>query len=785
MKTVYNYILVSALAIATIGCTHEEFNPTIPSEANGNEVKFGMSLDVPDTKTIYGPESNNAFPIYWSQGDKVLVASPQCAVTNAEYEVTPVSGQSYAEALNKTGAAGVQWGSTNADFYSVYPSTNSSWSSLTASNVTAKLNIASQQNANLVLDGTTYNAADMSNVIMYAQTNNVENGKTVDLKYKPYSTMIEFEMKIAENTDEQGNPTGFGSIKVLSLTLTAPTDIALTGDFRLQFNGSDVPTITAAGNNGNSIKMDLATQPLLDKNNQTLKAKLAMIPISGIETLENWTIAVDVLNGTDTKVTTHTKTMNIESALVPGKIHKIKLPKFKSTSSWNPSLDNWIPTLYDYKNIYLTELSLPGAWYAGAKVTDGYQDTQSITDLWNAGVRAFAVETKCVTPVQFGLRPKSVPTNIVVSGTADNANLISSEPGTNTLNTGSGNENIYKVGDDNITLKTIFEDIITCLKAQEADETKEPEFAVLVLSYADGGTTGNRPVDYGAWLELLYDSYNSLSDENKGYIYSSTITANTTVNDVLNKLIVKVNVDAFIAMGGYVYQKGLTFTDEKTFSYKNNLPALLSYNPFLSQIGSDYYSDPLFSKLSWKNWTDAEEPYRSYTTSYNNTDFWWCFSSANRTGENTTDIPTYEQRQTTLRAMIGHTQEIAASGNHNVWFYFNAGGTQATAINSDTDAKSFAAEMNPWLLEVIRLKSNGGTDTNGYYTGTKGTYVESNPSSLGLVFFNQCTGANETYHGKDIIQEIIEMNNKFKLQRAPAATPTSYSATATVGGDAF
>ena len=749
MKTVYNYILVSALAIATIGCTHEELNPTIPSEANGNEVKFGMSLDVPDTKTIYGPESNNAFPIYWSQGDKVLVASPQCAVTNAEYEVTPVSGQSYAEALNKTGAAGVQWGSTDADFYSVYPSTNSSWSSLTG-NVTAKLNIASQQNANLVLDGTTYNAADMSNVIMYAQTNDVENGKTVDLKYKPYSTMIEFEMKIAENTDEQNNPTGFGSIKVLSLTLTAP-GIALTGDFSLQFNGSDAPTITAAGNNGNSIKMNFATQPMLDKDNQTLKAKLAMIPIK-VEEIANWKISVEVLKGNDTTPITYTKEMNINSALEPGQIHKIKLPKFKSEEAWNPALNKWVTTLYDYKNIYITELSLPGAWYAGAPTDELYQSTDNIQTLWNAGVRAFAVEcrTSSSNNIFSGF---GNPINVVISGTGRRL-----------------------TGTDGYTSGTTISTVIKNLAAAAANSVytddngvTQGEFAVLVLSYADGGETGHRAEDHNYFINGIKKEIENAGVSN---IYSDPVTAQTTVAQVCGKLIIKINVDDNLPKG----------------SYTNDMNALFSYNPFLQQLSGVDFEELLFTNLYWKTWEDS---YLKQFETSSSDGFLWCFASANRTQVNPAEgatadatIPTYAQRQTALRAMIEHSKELTATKKHNVWFYFNAGGTETTSqSDKTTSGTTFASTMNKWLYDLVKLKANGGTDTNGIY-GTAGAYVESDPSPLGIVMFNHCT--NSTYYGPEIIKEIIHMNNKADLIRYnPAAPASTYSATATVGGDAF
>jgi hypothetical protein len=136
--------------------------------------------------------------------------------------------------------------------------------------------------------------------------------------------------------------------------------------------------------------------------------------------------------------------------------------------------------------------------------------------------------------------------------------------------------------------------------------------------------------------------------------------------------------------------------------------------------------------------------------------------------------------------MITHSREISANGTHNVWFYFNTGGTQTTSqSDGTTNAKTFASTMNSWLLEVINLKSNGGTDTNGYYTGTVGTIVESDPSPLGIVMFNQCTAANNAYKGDDIIKAIVEMNDKFKLQRKAAKARSDYDGTLTTGGNAY
>lgn len=776
MKRIYNYILLSALVFAAAGCIEDELNPGNQFGNTGDEVQFGLSLNDPNTKTIYGTENDFGFPVYWSEGDKIQIASPQCVEGRrfAEYLVTPQSGQSYALAMTRTGDYGVQWGnSATADFYSIYPSNGTSWQTLTEENVVAKLNISSEQSANLVLtaavteeskdsEGNTvttiktpgwYQAADMKNVIMYAPKTTANRGEVVKLNYKPYSTILEFELGIEQNRDEQNQLTTWGTVKVVSMTLTAPTGTNIAGDFTLKFNGSNAPVIAAAGNNSNSIKVVFATQPVLSEENQTLKAKLSMIPISGVTTLDGWKAAIEVLEGTDTATKTYTKTFSgsgSNTALAPGKIHKIKLPKFSSVEKWVVDTDAWIPTLEDYKNIYLTELSLPGAWYALGKNEDAYQASNHTAEsLWKAGIRAFGVECRSSASGRYNGTLEAV----VVSGTGSNA---PSYLGSHYY----GGTKIRTV------IKSIADQVAKSVKTDDKGNITDGEYAVLVLSYADGGDAGQRSEDHAFFINGVKEE---IANSGATNIYSGTLTSNTTISEVLGQLIIKINVDDNL----------------KKSSYANDMNALISYNPFVKQLkpeegeSSVDFTVPRFSKMYWKTWDDT---YKTFTT-LNATDFLWCFSSANRTLAETTEgatIPSYEQRKEALKSMILHSRELSESSKHNVWFYFNAGGTEAPNETDDTDAadaRTFAENMNAWLLEVIKLKANGGTDTNGYL-GTAGAYVESDPSSLGIVMFNQCTGDNTTYHGTDIIKEIIEMNNKFKLQRAnqtPQSAAASYS----------
>lgn len=746
MRKIYNYIMLAVVALTTVGCVDDLIDPNTPSTGNGDDVQFGLAFADLETRTIYGAEANDAFPIYWSNGDKVLVASPQCAVKSAEYEVTPVSGQSYAEAMNKAGAAGVQWGAEAADFYSIYPADKASWNTLEADKVIANLSIDSEQSANIVTNNNVYSSADMDNVIMYARTIGAQNGETVNLKYIPYSTILEFEVAIAQNTDDQGNLANWGSAKVMSMTLTAPDNTPIAGDFTFRFDG-DNRVVTAAGNNINVITIDFTTQPLLNETNQKLYVKFALIPSADIDiTKSGWTVDLEVLEGNDTETTTYTKTLAISTALKPGQIHKIKLPKLRSTEAWDPSenMDKWITTLYDYKNIYLTELSVPGAWYAGAPTGDGYQSTDNIETLWNKGVRAFAVE--CRTLSGFNLFGGGTPEAVVVSGTGRNSTYDDYRDPL----TGSATK-----------IRSIIASIANQVAnsvVKENNTVVDGEYAVLVLSYADGGEGGHRDQDHAYFINGIKTEIAQSGVTNN--IYGGKIDANTTINDVLGKLIIKVNVDENLPIGSY------TFTEETDGTITGGMSALISYNPFLQQLPEGTNFDtPLFSKLYWSEWKDSYKK----TTTNNSSDFLWCFSSANRTQVDTgtdTTIPTYAQRQTALRSMITESKGLTENSAHNIWFYFNAGGTQTTSqTNKTTSATDFASNMNKWLLDVIKLKANGGTDTEGVM-GIKGAYVESDPSPLGIVMFNQCT--NSTYYGPEIINEIVHMNNKFKLLRAGA-----------------
>ena len=741
MKT-SRYILLSFAAVAIAASCKEELNPDKPINANpGDEVVFGAALPG-KTKTVYGEETSTGFPIYWVNGDKVRVASPQCmsGKNTAEYAVAVESAtQNYATKLTKTGDTGVQWGeAATADFYSIYPSTAGTELTVSGKTVVAKLHVDATQFASTSnktdSDGKAYvyaQPAEMGNVVMYAKTTEVSNGSTVELHYKPFSTVIEFEITAPDTyTGSQKS-----EITIQSITLVAPIGKTIAGDFTFNFPTGDStsPSVEAASGGNNAITLHFLDNnqytTVLSTTKQTLKAKMCVMPISGVKNLSGWKVEVATSAGTFSKNLT-----DQTNELKPGLVHKIKLPKLNYASEeWKYELDNWIPSLPDYKNIYLSEISLPGAWYAGSD--EAYQATSNITTLWNAGVRAFAVECRTNSTLTWD---GWTPSYICISGTGAN------NPATGAYRDGT-----------NIT--TVLENIKTAL-ANHKDE-----YAVLVLSYADGGSGGHRDKDHAYFLQGVANALSGYTD----IVYSGPITKNTTIDDVKGKLIVKVNIDANLTIGNYTASN-----------------ALISYNPFLLQISTDAstFAHPYYSDLYWSNWADANRTCAQVNTLTGISadeaanKFIWVFSSANRTQVNTgtnTTIPTYKNRQDALGAMMTFSKTVYERSNHNVWFYFNCGGTQATSsTSSGPSPTTFASTMNSWLLSTINAKTDA--------------------SPLGIVMFNQCT--SDTYNGPAIVKAIIEMNSKFYLKHAGTsggstggnATPTAENdGTVLSGGEAI
>lgn len=817
------YLICAACLVAA--CAEEQrfenINPT-----PGVEVAFSaITNESPETKTLYGTDADDktGLKVKWVNGDKIKIYGTTCSVKEAEYSVqattaatnTPNTddGQNYADDLIKTGAAGVQWGSEGtSDFYAVYPSDGASFTQNSDGSVKINTTINATQNylfndepttiGNLsVWEGTHFgsDATDpsMLNAIMYAYTKGATptdesgNTKQVDLHFKPFSTVFKF--RFMGYTSEISNVTD-PTVYVQSITITAPEGYNISGDFSLAIagdGGKDVSaTATATGNNSNSITLNTILGggtylPL--RRDQAVDFNVFTIP------LENLMLGGDItkkeVTNTDGtkktyvtcahpwKVTIKTQTHGtFEYTVIPnvegitelavgstltakayelnaGHIHKIKVPKLtlKTEFEWNP--EDWITQIPT--PVYVSELSVPGAWYC----TNGdYQSTTDLPTQYKAGIRAFNID--CRLTYKDGR---------------------------------SGDMDLYCAGSEGSFLGYITSEGKTVLKAMQeiAALIPEDEYVVVVLTIAekpkeDSGTTLGT-VDPKEVLNsiatLLTNNGSTLgvygfTEATKG----KTITADTTIEDVLDHMIVKVNANTIANAG--TAEQGLSGVTG--FLNYTTLPnTLISYASMAPETNGDIvigvYDSMQTSPMYWStsNTSLAFHYHQAQRTTYSGGHTvleedgldWSTFPPTQKYKEvyysyEVDGVPTYEERKTAIDDIINKSTSIYDSGTHDAWFQIGIGGSRKNLDDSDNESSrtEVAERLNPYLYGKIVSK------------------MDTDPSPVGIVLMNYCTsttgytatvdGQSYTASSQDLVQAIIEMNGKFYLNRVGGSITT-------------
>lgn len=511
MRT-HDYLLGLSL-LALVACNQENM-PERPTPTPGAEVKFGVSLNKTDvTRTIYGDENNNAFPIYWVQGDKVLVTSPQClnGRNTAQYEVSvKTATQNYATSLNKTGAVGVQWGQDDtADFYSVYPADKAS-----VIGTIFSLTMPNVQRETVRLDNKKA-YADMNACFMGAVSKEVPNGDEVNLTYTPLSTAIRFTLRGPSAGVGQTNSEVF----ISKVVLKANQPIA--GDFTVDMS-TETPTVELGTNTYNEITLYTYYAStgghLALRVGESVELNAFVIPHKDLAVNDNWKLEVTTAEGV--VYTTSLKGTG-DGKLMPGKIHRFKgqLPSLPApTTKWDPS--NWMVNIP--RNVYLSEISIPGSWNSLNKdfqyAADGKSELNvnsveaqvaAIDSQYNAGVRAFHIDTRWKG--KYEAFKGYVMTDLSVSNGA----------GANT----KGLTGLKYMPKDNISFATV----LKCI----TDHVKSNEYMMVFCTFAQKSYEETE----GGWMKAISDA--CAKDPN--VIEASKISANTVVGDVLGKVIVIVN----------------------------------------------------------------------------------------------------------------------------------------------------------------------------------------------------------------------------------------------------
>lgn len=713
MRT-HNYLLGLSL-LALVACNQENM-PERPTPTPGAEVKFGVSLNKTDvTRTIYGEENKDAFPIYWVQGDKVLVTSPQCqnGRNTAQYEVTVrTTTQNYATSLDKTGAAGVQWGKADkANFYSVYPADKASVQEGTKFRLTMP-NVQYD-----ILDSKDNKAyADMNACFMKAVSEGVDNGSEVNLTYSPLSTAIRFTLHGPTRGEGQ-----IGSEVIISqVVLRADPDQPIAGDFTVDMSTG---TVERGENTYNEITLytyyPSTGGSLSLKAGESVELNAFVIPYKDLVVSEKWELEVTTAEGI---YTTSLKGISGNGKLTPGKIHRFKgnLPNLSAPAlGWDPS--NWMAKIP--RNVYLSEISIPGSWnslnkefqYAAGgsselDVNSVAKQKAAIIDQYNAGVRAFHIDTR------WKARATGPVTGLSVANGADTWEKAGI----------SNYKNGKVMRNDNIDFATV----LNCI----TDRVKSNEYMMVFCTFAQNSYEKTE----GEWMKAISDA----CAKNPKVIDASKISANTVVGDVLDKVIVIVNC-------------------EKDPSTIKNLPkgsskCLFTYTPIALNEGN--FHNPSFPYYSGDIVNSAHPTLKMYSSQAQT------MATLDATSGFTDDdrgyCPTLAERIEKSQNILNFSKENFGKTNyeHAYWMYHGLGGYSIDEGTGDhlNNQKDVALDLNRWIDDKIKLMAAKPTgDQTRYYP-------------VGLVLMNYVTG--ETY-GKSVLLDILSLNNKFRKAYDPNKDP--------------
>lgn len=539
MKT-KKYFMISALALLACSCQDEEQGGVQPTP--GQEVQFGVTLEQNATRTVYGDRDGDAFPIYWQNGDEVIVSSPECAseggVGSATYKVS-VNGQTqnYATSLDKTGDIGVRWGDNPSGyFYSFYPASHaelgSDYSSMTVT-------MPAQQDNNFVKgDGTQKIMVnpDMNACFMYA-CSEANAGNDVNLRYIPLSTAIRFTL----TGPESGSPVGISYVRIYA------GDEIIDGSFTLSFNGKSKPTLSPV-NGRNYVTMNAANSNTggyltLGPGESAELCAFLLIP-EEMPITNDWYMEISTTDGHIFKKSLGAQSGN--TTLVPGQVHYLpNLPALDvNNEAWNPA--NWMSNIQ--RNVYLSEISIPGSWNS---LNSQYQ-TQSIQEQYNKGVRAFHLDTRWIAE---GIVRREL-------GIANGGGTIGED----------GDK--YMVAFGAVTFEEALRQIVRNVKTDE--------YMVVVCTFAQGSANyvyGTNPDGTNkVWIHRISEICNSDEFRDK-IVDGSTLTPNTVVGDVLGKVIVIVNTytDATINDSKCLYMNVRMELDKNEFKNNPYLTKNLNY----------------------------------------------------------------------------------------------------------------------------------------------------------------------------------------------------------------
>lgn len=416
MKKYIFAIFSVCAALLFAGCSENlEFEDVLPVEKHyGEEVKFGGSASYNvkggtknGTRTVYGGYeniTNGKEPVYWVSDDKVRLYCPQAAVKTADYKVTATAqnrdGKVAETGLDKITAAGLQWANPEQPhtFYGVYPipeDESLKEGTILTGTIPSVQDYKSYRKE--TIDGKVSHVyePDMNYAYMVARTevanpNNI--GENVYLKFLPIATAVEVEMVNTSNQNYSFREVHFSSDKPMAGSFTANlSGMNLgTGQNGVQY-GDAIPNNISVADTKKTAGLRLYTsqsEVLTLEKDHSIKFTIFMLPGNDdVENLKVTFIASDgaQLNGTFSGIKIQKSKKNY--------MHQVPLGKDQAMT-YNQA--EWLKYVGD--DVVCNTLSIPGAGGAASgnifgrtsnNVDNYLEQSLSINDLWNVGIRCF------------------------------------------------------------------------------------------------------------------------------------------------------------------------------------------------------------------------------------------------------------------------------------------------------------------------------------------------------------------------------------------------------------
>lgn len=688
----------------------------------GDEILFGSTIssdaDVIDSRTVYGDRTDNGIPVYWKEeGDSVAIFCPQASQPASKLvtylvkpqmgtDGKPTNGSASVTAQVDPGEAGLQWGNAETHrFYAFYPAKSVKGTEddgKIKSNIPVEQNVAKWRMDSDINGVTThFGLPNMDLAYMYAYnevtTADMDKGTPIDLQFHNLLTVLDITIP--------GPETGSDPITVTSINVEAVSDVGqdghepiLTGDFYCYLRpgqGHEVGYCEPVNPNPTEVSNRIAistynpdTKKFIEVGpDEQINVKAYILPhTDAVIEKQSLKISVVTMNGAP-----KTKTLQ-KRQIEPGMVNRVRLPHLEQSNETNYWMSNLDP------NVYFTEISFPGSHQSvgtddetvGLIYTyQRYQNSDLMTQ-FKDGIRAFSFQT--------------------------------------TYN-GNGTIHVYASGREKDELYVYLEQLATELET--AKLKGKSDFALVSLVFKHNGSYG----DANRWYNELADELNNNSKYNTLPIYNGGITANTTISELANKIVLRID------------RPGTT-----------NVPALVSEQPSRTEP-SDY-------AMYWGS-TNNPEVLRMYAHDGTSID-----ADNNNDGEidNMTKKMEYINTIFTKSVDMYHNNDA-----HNYFYHSNVGGFYCihrplgTSDANGGKTIQYTKDIMPLVVDELQRR---GED-----------------ASLGVVLMNFADKQPESgkeYGCDGLIQTIIYNNFSFALRKAGGSTPSpSYNASYKTGGNAI